>query len=103
MTDLGDRLRQLRAPLTQEQLGAVLNVSAALISSWESGRAVPPQARLQQYAEHLDPGNGLLDELTLLSATTRGVPPPEPTVLEVLKDIRWLLQQIRDRLPPLNQ
>jgi transcriptional regulator with XRE-family HTH domain len=52
---LSRRLRALRtAPdfggLTQGQLAKALKVSTALISSWESGSAVPPVDRLRAYS-----------------------------------------------------
>lgn len=50
---LAERLRRLRqstdVDLTQRQLADVLGTSAALISSWESGQAVPPEHRLEAY------------------------------------------------------
>lgn len=50
---LAIRLRRLRqaesSDLTQRELAEVLGTSAALISSWESGQAVPPEHRLQAY------------------------------------------------------
>ena len=52
---LAERLRELRsegsaAPLTQSQVAASLKASVALVSSWENGNAVPPEARLRAYA-----------------------------------------------------
>lgn len=52
---LGGRLRDLRSSwdglnVTQRQVGEALNASPALISSWESGQAVPPEDRLKDYA-----------------------------------------------------
>jgi transcriptional regulator with XRE-family HTH domain len=53
---LGARLRQLRgqwgggSPLTQRQVSEALGVSGALLSSWESGTAVPGEERLNAYA-----------------------------------------------------
>lgn len=50
---LADRLRRLRqsesSDLTQRDLAEVLGTSPALISSWESGQAVPPEHRLETY------------------------------------------------------
>jgi transcriptional regulator with XRE-family HTH domain len=49
---LGTRLRELRTAwgVTQKQLSDALDISGALISSWESGGAVPPEERLNAYA-----------------------------------------------------
>lgn len=50
---LAERLRRLRqsveVDLTQRRLADILGASAALISSWESGQAVPPEHRLEAY------------------------------------------------------
>jgi len=52
---LAERLRALRLQyragrVTQQSLATVLGVSTPLISSWESGAAVPPAERLRDYA-----------------------------------------------------
>jgi len=52
---LAERLRALRVEhrsgrVTQQTLASVLGVSTPLISSWESGAAVPPAERLREYA-----------------------------------------------------
>jgi transcriptional regulator with XRE-family HTH domain len=52
---LAERLRGLRTPaggvrVTQQQLAAVFGVSTGLISSWESGGAVPSTDWLRRYA-----------------------------------------------------
>ncbi|MBT0767822.1 helix-turn-helix transcriptional regulator [Kineosporia sp. J2-2] len=52
---LANRLRTLRRhhfpqALTQRQLSQALGLSGALISSWESGAAVPPELLLRSYA-----------------------------------------------------
>ena len=81
---LGQLLRQLREArgLTQRQLGDLLGegraLSPALISSWESGKATPPDRWLESYARKLsgpkaapgggDPVAGLLSRLTALRA-----------------------------------
>lgn len=54
-TRLGNRLRSLRQhhfpqAITQRQLSQALGLSGALVSSWESGAAVPPEERLAAYA-----------------------------------------------------
>ena len=45
---LGARLRELRTgwSITQRQLSDALNLSGALVSSWEKGTATPPEGRL---------------------------------------------------------
>lgn len=53
--ELGDRLRQLRdqwdgVTVTQSHVARALGVSLALISSWESSKAIPPEERLKSYA-----------------------------------------------------
>ena len=79
---LGQLLRRLREArgLTQRQLGDLLSqgraLSPALISSWESGKAVPADRWLEAYARKLsgpgdaeggaDPVSGLLARLTAL-------------------------------------
>jgi transcriptional regulator with XRE-family HTH domain len=49
---LAERLRALRRQyrVTQQQVATVLGVSTGLISSWESGAAVPSAERLRDYA-----------------------------------------------------
>jgi transcriptional regulator with XRE-family HTH domain len=52
---LGARLRELRQtwpdlPVTQRQVSQALGLSSALVSSWESGSAIPPEERLNAYA-----------------------------------------------------
>ncbi len=52
---LAVRLRELRRDwpgglLTQPALARALDVSVPLVSSWENGKAVPPDARLDDYA-----------------------------------------------------
>jgi|tagenome__1003787_1003787.scaffolds.fasta_scaffold20905108_2 transcriptional regulator with XRE-family HTH domain len=49
---LGARLRELRTgwSITQRQLSDALNLSGALVSSWEKGTATPPEGRLDGYA-----------------------------------------------------
>ena len=54
--ELADRLRQLRdhwdgVSITQSHVARALGVSLALISSWESGKAIPPEERLKSYAQ----------------------------------------------------
>lgn len=54
-TRLGTKLRRLRQraldrPVTQRQLCGALGVSGALVGSWESGAAIPPEERLRGYA-----------------------------------------------------
>nr|WP_269329453.1 helix-turn-helix transcriptional regulator [Kineosporia babensis] len=52
---MGSRLRALRnrqfpQALTQKQVSQALGLSGALVSSWESGAATPPEDRLAGYA-----------------------------------------------------
>jgi transcriptional regulator with XRE-family HTH domain len=51
-TTLAGRLRDLRdgGRLTQKDIADALGKSVALISSWESGQARPPDGRLREYA-----------------------------------------------------
>ncbi len=62
--ELGQYLRHLRESrgLTQRQLGELLGedrpLSPALISSWESGKAVPPDRWVEAYARKLGSGAG---------------------------------------------
>jgi transcriptional regulator with XRE-family HTH domain len=78
---LAERLRRLRQsglsrPLTQREVAAALGrekpLSLALISSWENGKAVPPDDRLRDLARLYAPGAdgdaahlGLLDDARL--------------------------------------
>jgi transcriptional regulator with XRE-family HTH domain len=50
---LGARLRQLRTEwgVTQRQVSDALGLSGALVSSWENELAVPPEERLNGYAQ----------------------------------------------------
>jgi transcriptional regulator with XRE-family HTH domain len=49
-TRLAQRLRELRGQVRQRTLAAALGVSVPLVSSWESGNAAPPVARLTDFA-----------------------------------------------------
>jgi transcriptional regulator with XRE-family HTH domain len=105
-SELSRRLRQLRTDrqLTQKQLAALLGVSNALVSAWEQGMSVPPRARIAQYVVVFSDGNEtLMDELLNLATEVeprmRPQMPPEG-LLDVMKDVRWLLVKILDRLPP---
>lgn len=83
------RLRESRG-LTQRQLGDLLGegraLSPALISSWESGKALPADRWLESYARKLsgpgdaaggvDPVAGLLSRLTSLRGTAASVEEP---------------------------
>lgn len=98
---LAARLRQLRAERTQVDVAAGLDVSTALISSWEGGRAIPPRQRLERYAVFFGHA-GLLDELMVLRLEAIAQRPVDTTrsetSLDVLQDIRRLLLEIRDKL-----
>jgi transcriptional regulator with XRE-family HTH domain len=52
---VGERLRELRlgswgASTTQKQVADALGLSVPLVSSWEAGKAIPPEDRLRSYA-----------------------------------------------------
>jgi transcriptional regulator with XRE-family HTH domain len=66
---LGARLRELRLHwnVTQRQLSDALGLSGALVSSWENGTAVPPEERLNGYAQFF--------------ATRRSVASTSPTLI----------------------
>jgi transcriptional regulator with XRE-family HTH domain len=104
--DLASRLRELRGTLTQKELAAELHVSSAAISSWENQSTLPTLLRLQQYASRFGgqsetSRHELLTELIELRMIERSdTPAPENPLDEVMADIRWLLVEIRDRLPP---
>lgn len=98
--ELVELLRALRGPYTQREVALLLGVSTALISSWESGMTIPPAARLRQYADTFGrDGDGLLDDLLEMRRLRAARVRAEP-VYDVLRDIRCLLTEIRDRLPP---
>ena len=104
LSPLALRLRELRGSMTQGELAGELGCSAALVSSWEGALAVPPQRRLIQYAVYFQPARSqvLLDELSGLRLLA--VPRlREPNLMEVMKDIRFLLSDIRDRMPPRGE
>jgi transcriptional regulator with XRE-family HTH domain len=48
---LADRLRALRGEVPQRTVAKGLGVSVPLISSWETGKAVPPAERITGYAK----------------------------------------------------
>jgi transcriptional regulator with XRE-family HTH domain len=48
---LADRLRALRGDIPQRTIAKGLGVSVPLISSWETGKAVPPAERIGGYAQ----------------------------------------------------
>jgi transcriptional regulator with XRE-family HTH domain len=72
--NLGARLRRLRQDwgLTQTRVAEALGVSTALVSSWETGAAVPGEERLNEYARFF--------------ATRRSVA-ADPAVLLALADL----------------
>jgi transcriptional regulator with XRE-family HTH domain len=99
---LAARLRELRSNMPQRDLATLMNVSGPLVSSWETGAVVPPKVRLEQYALYFqreDP-NTLLSDLLRLRITALDVHQSETSIVVVLQDIREMLGQILDRLPP---
>lgn len=109
VSELGERLRDLRGDRSQKWLADLIGVSTALVSSWESGRAVPPSKRLVAIVEAVDGAPSMLDELMSMrdDAEDAGIPrvgrerrePLDlPTERELLQDIRWLLRDILDEL-----
>jgi transcriptional regulator with XRE-family HTH domain len=69
-TPLSNRLRDLRtdhfgAPVTQKVLSVALGVSAPMISSWETGGAVPTKERLEDIARFFATSRSV-DECRLL-------------------------------------
>jgi transcriptional regulator with XRE-family HTH domain len=103
--DLAGRLKDLRGTLTQKEVAAELGVSAALVSSWENQAALPPLLRLQQYASRFGgrsegTRHQLLTELLELRENERSeTVAVENGLVDIMDDIRWLLVEIRDRLP----
>ncbi len=101
------RLRELRGDMTQQMVAECMNVSAASVSSWEGGLAVPPERRLLQYARYFAPrrADALMQELVSLRALASPIQheQTQQTLLEVMKDIRWLLSDISRRLPPRRE
>jgi transcriptional regulator with XRE-family HTH domain len=53
------RLRELRGATRQRILAAALSVSVPLISSWETGKAVPPPDRIDGYARFFATGRSI--------------------------------------------
>jgi transcriptional regulator with XRE-family HTH domain len=76
---LAERLRELRqqvpgVTVTQKQVADALGLSVPLVSSWESGKAVPQEERLRRYAllfstprYFVDGGSAVPDESELTS------------------------------------
>src|SRR3954468_4219787 len=93
---LVERLQELRrrwpgGQLTQPALAQVLNVSVPRVSSWESGKAAPPPARLDEYAR-------FFAQATPVRAGRVGLPGPED-----LSDAeRKAYEQLRDELVTLR-
>lgn len=94
---------------SQKDVADALGVSASLLSSWENDLAVPTMERLVAYATFFDPDRtlGVLDELKALRLVgLRGDAGATPLGLNdlvaVLADIRFVLSEIRDRMPPLG-
>jgi transcriptional regulator with XRE-family HTH domain len=69
---LAVRLRELRGrawdgvQVTQKNVADALGISVALVSSWESGAAVPPEERLQRYARFFATRRSLNGEVGVL-------------------------------------
>lgn len=111
-TQLSRRLIELRKPMSQAEAATWLECSPSLVSSWESGNKVPPLHRIAQYVDRFGgEEDGVLAaelhklrQLALPHLRRETVPEVERreghSTLEVLRDIRWLLMDIRDRLPP---
>jgi transcriptional regulator with XRE-family HTH domain len=88
---LADRLRRLRqsadADLTQRQLADVLGTSAALISSWESGQAVPPEHRLEAYGRFFATARSLAEQPPRLAE-------PDELTTEELRHVQELVEEL---------
>jgi transcriptional regulator with XRE-family HTH domain len=100
MSALGRRLRELRGKSTQLELSEIMGISAASISSWENGVAVPPELRIDEYAERFYE-TGLSEELHRLreqALLDSGGGSTTSSMLIVLQDIRYILTEIRERL-----
>lgn len=54
METLGDKLKQLRNELTQEELAAILRVDRSTLASWEINRREPDIATLCRIASHFE-------------------------------------------------
>lgn len=52
METLGDKLKQLRRQLTQEELALILQVDRSTLASWEVNRREPDIATLRRLADH---------------------------------------------------
>jgi transcriptional regulator with XRE-family HTH domain len=98
------RLRELRGETRQRVLAAGLGVSVPLISSWESGKAVPPPERLEGYARFFATPRSIDDD-----GHPRLLPADEmdPDELESFRVLHTELLRLRpaarhpDRLPTL--
>lgn len=54
METLGDKIKQLRNQLTQEELSAILQVDRSTLASWEVNRREPDIATLRRIAAHFN-------------------------------------------------
>src|SRR5215207_1457634 len=91
---LGARLRKLRTAwgVTQKHLSDALGVSGPLLSSWETGSAVPPEERLSQYARFF--------------ATRRSIAQPAPKLLppaDLTADEEKVRSELVDELVRLRE
>lgn len=54
MENLGEKIKQLRNKLTQEELAAILKVERSTLASWEVNRREPDIATLRRIAAHFE-------------------------------------------------
>ncbi|GLY27666.1 hypothetical protein Kisp02_10310 [Kineosporia sp. NBRC 101731] len=100
-TRLGNRLRSLRQHhysqvVTQRQLSTALRLSGALISSWESGSAVPPEDRLNGYARFFCSERSIEGAVARLLPEEELTPDEEYTRERLFEDLRALRNEVLD-------
>ncbi|MDP9827159.1 helix-turn-helix domain-containing protein [Kineosporia succinea] len=100
-TRLGNRLRALRQhhfgqPVTQRQLSGALRLSGALISSWESGAAIPPEERLGGYARFFCTQRSIESDPARLVAESDLSPDEEYQRERLFEDLRLLRNEVLD-------
>ncbi len=105
-TPFGDLLREYRERrgLTQQAAALRLRVSRPTVAQWEANRHLPSRERVRELDRALEAGGALVAALDAAVGAGRGTrgrvpeqrtaaPPSGPTVLQVTKDARRVLDE----------
>lgn len=91
MSDIGERIRELRKErgITADEITKQLRMSSATIWRWESGKHIPPPARIYQLAEILK------TSAAYLRGEIDDPAPPSPEIGKLTELERRLIETLR--------